>query len=100
MLNVSSQLGSLAAGVDVDYAYNSAKAALNMATVTMGRDLGRYGIVPVALNPGWIQTDMTAGDDAPLELASATRQIADLIARLDTTFSGRFVDRFGEAVPW
>lgn len=100
VLNVSSQLGSLSAGVDVDYAYNSAKAALNMATVTMGRDLGRFGIVPVALNPGWMKTDMTAADEPPLELGPATREIADLIPRLDGTFAGRFVDRFGEPVPW
>lgn len=100
VLNVSSQLGSLAAGVDVDYAYNSAKAALNMTTVTMARDLGRFGIVPVALNPGWIKTDMTIGDPAPLDLEPATRDIADLILRLDASFAGRFVDRLGDPVPW
>jgi len=100
VLNVSSQLGSLSAGIGVDYAYNASKAALNMVTVTMARDLGHGGIVPVALNPGWIKTDMTAGDDAPLDVEQATREIGDLIPRLGPQHAGQFLDRFGSPVPW
>jgi NAD(P)-dependent dehydrogenase (short-subunit alcohol dehydrogenase family) len=100
VVNVSSQLGSLTCGVDVDYAYNAAKAALNMVTVTMSRDPEMAGIVPVALNPGWIRTDMTAGDDAPLELEPATRDIADLVTRLEWRHAGTFVDRLGAPMPW
>lgn len=100
VVNVSSQLGSLAAGIGVDYAYNASKAALNMVTRTMARDLGEFGIVPVALNPGWIATDMTADDDAPLDPVPTTREIADLIVRLDSSLNGCFVDRFGSTVPW
>lgn len=97
--HISSQLGSLAATVGIDYAYNMSKAALNMATVTMRRDVGLAGIVPVAINPGWIRTAM-GGDEAPLDLATASADIAALLLRLDGGFAGRFVDRFGEPVPW
>ncbi len=99
VLNVSSQLGSLADGVDVDYAYNASKAALNMVTVTMQRDLGERGISAVALNPGWIRTEM-GGDDAPLDLDDAVADIADLVGRVDSSYGGRFVDRLGEPMRW
>jgi NAD(P)-dependent dehydrogenase (short-subunit alcohol dehydrogenase family) len=97
--NISSQLGSLAAGVGVDYAYNVSKAAINMMTVTMMRDFGATGITPVAITPGWIKTSM-GGDEAPLELGPTTAEIAALLVRLDASFGGRFVDRFGADVPW
>lgn len=99
VVNVSSQLGSLAVGVDIDYAYNASKAALNMATVTMQRDLGARGISAVALDPGWMKTDL-AGDEAPLEVDAATSDIADLLGRVDSSFGGTFVDRFGDPVAW
>lgn len=97
--NISSQLSSFAIGLGVDYAYNCSKSALNMATVTMQRDLGPLGIVPVSINPGWIKTDMS-GPDAPLELDEATRDLATLLVRLDHTYAGRFVDRTGTSTPW
>jgi NAD(P)-dependent dehydrogenase (short-subunit alcohol dehydrogenase family) len=97
--HITSLLGSLAGTVGIDYAYNASKAALNMVTVTMQRDVALAGITQVAINPGWIRTSM-GGDDAPLDLDSASRDIAELVARLDATFAGRFVDRFGDTVPW
>jgi NAD(P)-dependent dehydrogenase (short-subunit alcohol dehydrogenase family) len=97
--NISSQLGSLSEGVGVDYSYNSSKAALNMTTVTMQRDLGPRGGTAVAVNPGWMRTAM-GGDDAPLDVAAATADLAALLARLDASFGGRFVDRHGEPFPW
>jgi NAD(P)-dependent dehydrogenase (short-subunit alcohol dehydrogenase family) len=97
--HITSLLGSLSSTVGIDYAYNASKAALNMVTVTMQRDVGLAGITPVAINPGWIRTSM-GGEEAPLDLATASKDLADLLARLDAAFAGRFVDRFGDAVPW
>lgn len=99
VVNVSSLLGSLADGLGIDYAYNASKSALNMVTVTMQRDLGELGITAMALNPGWIRTEM-GGDEAPLDLAEATADIAALVGRVDSTFAGRYVDRFGDPMRW
>lgn len=99
VVNVSSRLGSLAAGLGVDYAYNASKAALNMITVTMDRDLGPLGISAVAVNPGWIRTSM-GGSEAPLHLDDASRDLAGLVVRLDQTYAGRFIDRLGTSMPW
>lgn len=97
--NLSSQLGSMAATVGRDYAYNASKAAVNMITVTMAADLRTAGVASVAVNPGWVRTEM-GGDDAPLDPDAATRELADLLGRLRPQDSGRFVDRFGEDHPW
>ncbi len=99
IVNVSSLLGSLQGNVGMDYAYNCSKAALNMATVQLDRELGPDGIVTVSLNPGWIRTDM-GGVDAPLEPEQTTREIADLLVRLGPDHAGRFLDRFGDPTPW
>lgn len=99
VVNVSSQLGSFGVGVDVDYAYNASKAALNMVTVTMQRDLGARGVAAVSLNPGWIRTEM-GGAEAPLDLDDAVADIAGFLGEVDASWGGRFVDRLGEPVPW
>ena len=40
------------------YAYRMSKAALNMASMSLARDLAREKIVSVVINPGWVPTDM------------------------------------------
>lgn len=99
IVNVSSQLGSIHMNTSLDYAYNCSKAGLNMATVQMTRDPALDGLIPVALNPGWMRTDMS-GDDAPLDVGEATREIANLLVAIDESYAGRFVDRFGVEIPW
>jgi NAD(P)-dependent dehydrogenase (short-subunit alcohol dehydrogenase family) len=99
IVNVSSLLASLSDGLGVDYAYNASKAALNMLTVTMQRDLGPQGFTVVSVSPGWVRTDM-GGPEAPLDLHEAGGELAALIAGIDDSFAGRYVDRFGAAMRW
>ncbi|CAN5842503.1 SDR family oxidoreductase [soil metagenome] len=99
IVNVSSQLGSLELSTGLDYGYNCSKAGLNMATVQMSRDPALAGVTVVAMNPGWIRTEMS-GDDAPLDIIEATREIADLLPRIVDEMNGCFVDRFGSNIDW
>jgi NAD(P)-dependent dehydrogenase (short-subunit alcohol dehydrogenase family) len=99
VVNVSSLLGSLQEHVGLDYAYNCSKAALNMFTAQLQHDLAGSKITAMSLNPGWIKTDM-AGDEAPLDLATTSREIADLLTSIGPEHGGRFVDRFGVDVAW
>ncbi len=99
VVQMSSLLASLTDGLGVDYAYNASKAALNMVTVTMQRDLGPRGFTAVAVSPGWVRTDM-GGPEAPLDLHEAACELAALVARLDASFGGRYVDRFGSPMRW
>lgn len=99
VVNLSSQLGSLSRGVDLDYAYNCSKAGVNMLTVSMSRDPEMTGIASVALNPGWSRTDM-GGPGAPLDPDEAAADIAALLPRLGPAHDGSFLDRFGDPFPW
>lgn len=72
IVNVSTGLGSLTMHCDpswpfhgtVPFAYNSSKAALNMFTVLLAKELRGEGFRVNAVSPGWIATDL-GGDSAP-----------------------------------
>ncbi len=98
--SVSSGLASIArndsGGI---YPYRSSKAALNMVVKGLSVDLADRGIVVVAFAPGWVRTDM-GGEGAelnPEESIAALRKSIDALTPAD---SGRYMDRFGEDLPW
>jgi NAD(P)-dependent dehydrogenase (short-subunit alcohol dehydrogenase family) len=100
--NVSSKMGSLwwkereGGG---DYSYCSSKAALNMLSRTLAFDLRSEGIIVVALNPGWVQTDM-GGDNADLTPAQSVRGMLDVINRLTKADTSKFLTWQGQEYPW
>lgn len=63
VVNITSSLGSFAAGLQGPGAYGVAKAALNALTVALVRDLPE-GVKINACDPGWVATRM-GGADAP-----------------------------------
>ncbi len=98
---ISSRRGSVGDNTSGgSYGYRISKAAVNMAFVTLARDLAPRGIIVSILHPGFVQTDLTGGkgDVAP---AAAAR---DLVARIDEATletSGQvFRHATGEALPW
>jgi NAD(P)-dependent dehydrogenase (short-subunit alcohol dehydrogenase family) len=102
IVNISSKMGSLwwkeieGGG---DYSYCSSKAALNMLTRTLALDLRPDGIIVVALNPGWVQTDMggSSGDLTPTE---SVRGMLGVIERLTEADTSRFFTWEGQEHPW
>ncbi|MFD0739566.1 SDR family oxidoreductase [Lysobacter koreensis] len=98
--NLSSRWGSIAeleAFRTPSYAIS--KAAQNMASALLAHGLRERGIVVLALNPGWVQTEM-GGAGAPL---SATQAVASLLQVIDAATladSGRFLDHDGQSLPW
>lgn len=81
------------------YGYRMSKAALNMAGVSLARDLASKGIMVAVLHPGFIRTDMTghAGNDDPPVAAKG------LIARIDELTlerTGKFFHANGQELPW
>jgi NAD(P)-dependent dehydrogenase (short-subunit alcohol dehydrogenase family) len=102
VVNVSSKMGSLWWKVREgggDYSYCSSKAALNMLTRTLALDLCSMGIIVVALNPGWVKTDM-GGDNADLTAAESVRGMLDVIARLTKDDTSKFLTWDGQEYPW
>lgn len=81
---VSSRAGSMgeSRGNDGDHAYRASKAALNMAFLSLGEEIGRPVLM---LHPGWAQTDM-GGPDADLPVAQSVAGMLTLIAEGATGF--------------
>lgn len=101
--NIGSRAGSMAEGLldddDDDYAYRCSKAALNMATVQLARDLEPDGVTVLSLHPGWVRTDM-GGEGAVLPVEESARALRAIIAAAEPERSGAFLAFHGGAVGW
>ncbi|MBM3511647.1 MAG: SDR family oxidoreductase [Alphaproteobacteria bacterium] len=98
---ISSRLGSieLAASTGNDHVYRSSKAALNMVTKMLAGYLDGRAIVPVALGPGWVRTDM-GGSTAALSPEESVSGMRRVIAKLERTDAGGFFTYQGDRLPW
>ena len=98
LVNMSSGLGSVTNNQTGNmYAYRSSKAALNIITKGMAAEW--QDLIVIAMSPGWCRTDL-GGQDAPVDPVESVQAQQALFERLDVADSGRYVDRFGETVPW
>lgn len=100
IVTISSDLGSMElnsyGGL---YAYRASKAAVNAITRSLAIDLAGRGIIAVALNPGWVLTDM-GGPDAVLEVETSVRGMQKVIDGLRPVDSGKFMSWDGRELPW
>lgn len=100
VVNLSSGLGSLERGAPRrNYGYAMSKAALNMATRQLASDLADAAIQVIALDPGWVKTDL-GGPSAHLAPDEAAAAVVDVIDDLPPEVTGAFLNRRGEPVPW
>jgi len=100
VLNISSQLGSIHDAIPgFSYAYSASKAAVNMITARMSRDLLRDKFTVVSFCPGWNKTDM-GGPDAPLDPAKSVEQLVATADRLTPDDSGKYLRIDGSAIPF
>lgn len=82
-----------------DYGYRMSKAALNMAAVSLARDLAARDIAVAVLHPGWVRTNMTGGQGQLDPAESATGLLARIDALTEAT-SGGFWHVNGDRLPW
>ncbi|MCW5620038.1 MAG: SDR family oxidoreductase [Burkholderiales bacterium] len=100
IVNVTSLMGSIGDNQSGgSYAYRSSKAALNMATVCLAKDLRPRGITCLLLHPGWVKTDM-GGPDAPVDVPTSVAGLANVIAKRAGTKKHAFVDFEGADLAW
>jgi NAD(P)-dependent dehydrogenase (short-subunit alcohol dehydrogenase family) len=96
---ITSRMGSIADnGSGGYYGYRMSKAAVNMAGVSLARDLRDRGIAVLLLHPGMVATEMTGGTGIPVRESAA-----NLIARFDSLGpgeSGTFHHADGQPLPW
>lgn len=100
VVNISSEMGSLQ---DRDYGgyhgYCASKAALNMITRGLAADLSEYGIVTIALDPGWVRTAM-GGEDADLTPDESVRGVLRVIDTLTRKDNGTYLRWNGRTLGW
>lgn len=96
---VTSRMGSVADNTSGGYyGYRMSKAAVNMAGMSLARDLEERGIAVALLHPGMVATDMTGGRGVTPEHSAS-----GLIQRMDTLVienTGSFWHAEGEQLPW
>ena len=100
IINVSSNLGSIANNTSGRYyGYRESKAALNMFTRTLAAELRELEFICIALNPGWVQTDM-GGANARLTVQDSVNQIRTVLSGLKTEDNGTYWSYDGTQLPW
>lgn len=108
---VSSRAGSIGDnGSGGNYGYRMSKAALNMAGVSLARDLRARGVAVVMLHPGVVDTDLFRFAERSLghmaragDVVTPEQAVRDMLPRIDALTletSGRFLHRNGQALPW
>lgn len=101
---VTSRMGSVADNTSGGaYGYRMSKAALNMAGMSLARDLAGRGIAVGILHPGMVATDMTAvfGHDPSMRSpADAAAKLVERIDELDLATTGEFRHADGQTLPW
>lgn len=100
VMSLTSRMGSIEDnGSGGSYGYRASKAALNMCTRSLARDLHDDGIVAFVIHPGWVQTDM----GGPRAKISTEESVAGMLEVLDGSshaHTGRFMNWDGAQVEW
>ena len=100
IVNITSILGSIERNTrGGSYGYRESKAALNMFTRSIAAELEPHGFTCIAMNPGWVKTDM-GGPNARLTPEQSIDAMVKVIEGLSTDHSGHFYSHGGDRVPW
>lgn len=97
---VTSRMGSIADNTSGGhYGYRMSKAALNMAGVSLAKDLALRGVSVALLHPGYVRTDMTGGH-GQIEPEESARGLLARMDELSMDTSGTFWHQSGDVLPW
>nr|BCJ78233.1 xylostasin dehydrogenase [Niallia circulans] len=99
ILNVSSEAGSISELPLKTYGYCISKAALNMFTRMLERELKPEKFKVLAVHPGWMKTDM-GGDDAPYDPGDIARHLYERLTEPPVKeHAYNIVDHLGNSMP-
>lgn len=99
VLSISSQMASMGSAKSDHIAYRASKVALNKVMQAMATDLAPKGIAAVAIDPGWVKTDM-GGPEAELDPDRVADGILEIAAKLTLAQSGGFLRHDGPPRDW
>lgn len=102
---ITSRMGSVTDNTSGGrYGYRMSKAALNIAAVSLAKDLAPQDIAVGIYHPGYVQTDMvnSPGSSTNGDISStvAASRLLTLMADLGLENSGVFRHSNGEVLPW
>lgn len=105
IVNLSSRLGSVSLNASApadgwyeELGYNTSKAAVNMFTILLARELRGSAIKVNSAHPGWVQTAM-GGQNAPLSPSEGAHTSVWLATLPDDGPTGGFFHK-QDALPW
>lgn len=97
---VTSRMGSMGDNTSGgSYGYRMSKAAVNAAGVSLAHDLKPSGVAVAIIHPGYVRTDMTAGNGL-MDPPESAAGIWERIEALNLSNSGTFWHINGEVLPW
>jgi NAD(P)-dependent dehydrogenase (short-subunit alcohol dehydrogenase family) len=100
VINVSSGAGMISSKATSEfYTYGPTKAALNYVTRGEAFEFKKEGITFVALDPGWVKTDM-GGPYAPLTPEESATAIVKTVKGLTIKKTSLFISREGKELEW
>ena len=98
LIMMSSDLGSVSQNTFGGlYSYRTSKSGLNIAAKGMSNEW--KDIIVVALAPGWCRTYL-GGAEAEIDPMDSVEDQQKMFESLTESDSGKFLDRFGDEVPW
>jgi len=98
LIMMSSDLGSVSQNTFGGlYSYRTSKSGLNIVAKGMSNEW--KDIIVVALAPGWCRTYL-GGAEAEIDPMDSVEDQQKMFESLTETDSGKFLDRFGNEVPW
>ena len=80
------------------FAYNASKAALNVYTINLARELINSPIKVNSAHPGWVKTEL-GGANAPMEVTDSYKTSVYLATLDETGPTGGFFHE-KDALPW
>ncbi|XP_053127291.1 C-factor-like [Hemicordylus capensis] len=101
--NISSDFGSIAKEsgwlLSQVVSYRCSKTALNMLTRCQALEYKQFGILCIAIHPGWVKTAM-GSCLLPTTVKKSTTGIVEVLSTLTEKETGSFLDWEGNPVPW
>jgi NAD(P)-dependent dehydrogenase (short-subunit alcohol dehydrogenase family) len=100
IVNISSYMASITLNDNaLECPYRASKAALNAVNKNLSIEFKEIGIMSVAIDPGWVRTDM-GGSNGFLSPEESVSHITSVLEKLTMKNTGEFINYKGEQMPW
>jgi NAD(P)-dependent dehydrogenase (short-subunit alcohol dehydrogenase family) len=96
---MTSQMASTAETSGGAYIYRTSKAALNNIAKNLSVDLRSRGITVIAMDPGWVKTEM-GGPNAQITPDVSVRNMRKQFSKAGSRHNGQYLRYDGATHPW